>query len=484
MNPIQKAVRWTLEKALGFPPMDVSNHGLGRYFMTGGSTAAGITVSPTNSLALAAVYGCARVWCNTLASVPLNVFREGSAGREKATSHPLYYLLHDQPNALMTSFEWREAMVLGLALWGNSYSYIAKLGGIPRSLNPMRPDWVTVVYDEKGLRYEYHGINGVTRTYQPEEVLHLRNFSLDGIHGLSPLGVAREVIGKGLALQQYSSSFFRNGGRPGGVLEHPGKLGVDAVKRLRSEWREVHAGSENAGETAILYEGMKYAPIGVPPEDAQFVETAKLNTADIACLYGVPLNKLAQSDKSATYASAEQFSLDFVKDTVRPLAVRFEQAINKSLVGPRSDVFAEFDLEGLLRGDAASRGTYYNFLLQNGVVNRNLVARKENFPELGPEGEIYTVQSNMIDLSKLPDMVPGPAPASSPAAVPAKDNPSVVFAPQIEVEHKLDAEHSAEVIRETVGALERSARGRKKIITLRRDEDGLVTGADAVEVIQ
>jgi len=420
MNPVQKAVRWAFEKAVGFPPMDVSNHGLGRYFMTGGPTSAGITVSPTGSLALAAVYGCARVWCNSLASVPLNVFREGDAGREKATGHPLYRILHDQPNSLMTSFEWREAMILALALWGNGYSYIERIAGRVVSLNPLRPDWVTVIFDEKGLRYNYSTINGITKTYEPEDVLHLRNFSLDGINGLSPLGVAREVIGKGLALQQYSSAFFRNGGRPGGVLEHPGKLGVDAVKRLRTEWREVHAGADNAGETAVLYEGMKYSPIGVPPEDAQFVETSKLNAADIACFYGVPLNKLAQSDKTATYASAEQFSLDFVKDTVRPLAVRFEQAINKSLVGPRSDVFAEFDLEGLLRGDAASRGTYYNFLLQNGVVNRNQVARKENFPELGAEGEIYTVQSNMIDLADIGKMAAAPTPQT-----PAKESPGI-----------------------------------------------------------
>lgn len=401
MNFLQNTARKMLAKALGFPPMASSDHGLWRYLYSGGPSSAGVMVTPQSSLALAPLYGCARVWCNTMGSIPCQVYRDTAKGREIARKHPLYWLLHDSPNMYMTSLEWRETMTLGLALQGNSYSSIQRIGGRVVSLNPLRPDWMIVHFDAKGLWYEYqNGATGKREIYPAEDILHLKNFSLDGIHGLSPIGMLREVIGRGLAMQQYSSSFFRNGGRPGGVLMHEKSLTEEAVKRIRDGWQKLHGGPENAGQIAILWEGMKYQNIGVPPGDAQFVETAHLTAADIACAYGVPMNKLAQSDKTATYASAEQFSLDFVKDTVRPMAVRFEQAINKSVVGPRSDVFVEFDLEGLLRGDAASRAEFYSKMVQHGIMTRAEVRRKENLPEI--EGaDALTVQSNMLDLADL-----------------------------------------------------------------------------------
>ncbi len=409
-------------KALGFPPMATSDHGLSRYLSSGGATSAGILVSPQSALSLATIYGCARVWCNTLGSVPLQVYRDGPKGREKANSHPLYFLLHDSPNRYMTSLVWREQMTLSLALWGNGYSKIERIGGRVVSLNPLRPDWTAIRFDDKGLRYEYRGMEGRTETYQPEDVLHIRNFSFDGIHGLSPIGVAREVIGKGLAMQQYSSSFFRNGGRPGGVLKHKGTLSETAVKRLRAEWDGAHGGSDNAGKIAVLYEDMTYESIGIPPEDAQFVDTAKLNAAEVASLYGVPANMLGHTDKTATYASAEQFDIQFVKHTVRPLAVRFEQELNRSLVGPRSDVFAEFDLDGLLRGDTASQASFAGTMVQNGLMTRNEVRRKFNLPDENG-GDELTVQSNMIavdDLQKIAAGLNKPA-VAIPAPAPAKE---------------------------------------------------------------
>jgi HK97 family phage portal protein len=477
LNRLQQTFRYLLAKAAGFPPVNSSDPALGRY-MGVMSTASGATVTPTGSLALAGVYGCVRVRANTIGSLPFQLYKEGKNGREKATGHFLYPLLHDSPNLYMTALEWLEQVSVSLDLWGNSYTKIERLGTRIVSLNPLRPDWVTVKFDEKGLRYEYREITGKIETLQPEQVLHIKNFSIDGICGLSPIAMARELIGRGIAMQQYSSAFFRNGARPGGVLEHPKVLSPAATENIRKDWRQLYGGPDNAGSIAVLFEGMKYTPIGLPPEEAQFIETSKMSVADIACIYGVPLNKLNQSDKTATYASAEQFSLDFVADTVRPLAARIEKAVNKALVGPRSDVFAEFDLEGLLRGDAKSRAEFYAVMLDKGVMTRNQVCQKENLPTFDG-GEVRTVQSQMVDITSLPDIAAAAAEAAKPKPVaapvaPAKGN---VFAPTIEVQSTLDPEQSAEVIRE----LDRAARGRKKLITLHRDVDGRILGADVQE---
>ena len=411
MNFLQRAARWAFQKAIGFPPMPTTDPGLGRYMPGGMTTIAGVTVGFDNALSLAAVYGCVRVRGGTVGSLPLHIFKDGPKGREKAPNHPLYYLLHDQPNEFMTSKNFREAMQLSVDFTGNAYGLIGRMGARIVSLTPLHPERVKVRIERNGdVFYDYNRATG-TQVFTPKDILHLRNFSLDGIRGLSPLGAAREVFGKAIATQQYGSSFFRNSGRPIGVVKMPAKpLSPDAHKRFKDEWRALFSGSTNAGETAILYEGSEYQSISIPPDDAQFIETHKLNVADIACIYGVPLNLLGYADKTATYASAEQFDIQFAKHTIRPLTVGWEQELNRSLIAQNSAHYAEFDMEGLMRGDAASQANFISTMVQNGVMTRNEARRKFNLPDVEGADEL-TVQSNMIDVADLEKLVAQKMPA-------------------------------------------------------------------------
>lgn len=392
--------------------MATTNPGLSSYLSTGLTTSAGITVSDEGVMALAAVYGCARVRCGTIGSLPLHVYKDGDKGREKAKNHPLYPLLHDSPNAYMNSMEWREAMQLGLDLRGNAYSVKESIGSRITALNFLRADRVTPKVSSDGvLTYEWQGPKGMV-SYSADRILHLKNFSFDGINGLSPIGIVREVFAKALATQQYGSSFFRNGARPGGVLKHPKVLSPEARDKMRSDWNTIYQGSNNAGNIAILYEGMDYAQIAISPDDAQFIETTKMNVADIAAIYGVPLNMLGHSDKTATYASAEQFDIQFAKHTIKPLAVKWEQALTNTLIAVNSNHYCEFDMESLLRGDTASQIAFVSQAVQNGIMTRNEARRKFNLPDM-EGGDDLTVQSNMIDIADLEKLVAAKNPAAS-----------------------------------------------------------------------
>jgi HK97 family phage portal protein len=383
-------------KALGFPSWNTTGRWPASVISAWGDG---------EPLQLASVYGCARVLCQTGGSVPFHLFREDpkTGVRTKAVDHPLYPLLHDSPNAYMTSMEFREALILGFCLYGNGYAEIVKMGERVTSLNPLRADRMRPMFlppEYQTLVYRYSHLNGKTEDYAPERILHVRNFSLDGLVGLSP--IRKYVIDHALATQSYGRNFMLNGGRPGGYLSFKGKRPANEEynNKLRSDWQGIHGGPENAGKTAVLWEEGKYEVIAVPPEDAQFIETMKLKTADIAAIFGVPLNMLAMSDKTATYASAEQFAIDFVRHTARPLAVRIEQAFNKGLLATSPGYYCELDLDALQRGDAQAQAAYFSTLSQNGIMTRNEARRKLNLPEVDGADEL-TVQSNLIDLDKL-----------------------------------------------------------------------------------
>lgn len=408
MNQIHKAIRWAFSKATGFPTWN-----------TTGSWPGGVlsAFSDGDALQLASVYACARVLCQTGGSVPFYLYREDpkTGVRTKAVDHPLYPLLHDSPNAYMTSMEFREALILAFCLYGNGYAEKVTLGRRIVSLNPLRADRMRPMFlppEYQTLVYRYSHPNGKTEDYEPERILHIRNFSLDGLVGISP--IRKYVVDHALALQSYGRNFMLNGGRPQGAIKFKGKrpANEEHVNKIRSDWQGTHGGPENAGKTAILWDDADYVPLSVPPEDAQFIETMKLKTADIAAIFGVPLNMLAQSDKTATYASAEQFAIEFVKHTARPLAVRIEQAFNKGLLSKEPDLFCQLDLDALQRGDSQAQASYFSTLAQNGLMSRNEARRKLNLPEIDGADEL-TVQSNLIDLDKLASVVSKPAAAGA-----------------------------------------------------------------------
>ena len=477
MNRIQKVLQRLFAKAIGFPvwtgsTQDVPPGGWGRLDWTEGGS--------SSAIQLATVYGCCRVLCGTMGSVPWNVYREDqSETRTKATDHWLYPLLHDSPNAYMTSLEFREAMVMNFCLRGNAYAEKVALGGRIVSLNPLRADLVVPKLVGGQLVYEFHGLQGETKTYRPDQIVHVKNFSLDGLIGLSP--IRENAIRNAHATENYGANFMLNQGRPSGVVETDKPMSKDPgfIDRWRSDWRKLFSG-ENAGATAFLSDGAKYKQISINPDDAQYLETRKLNASSIAGeIFGVPLNMLGHTDKTATYASAEQFDIQFTKHTVRPLAVRFEQAFNKALLSAEPGVFCEMDLDGLLRGDAKTQAEVFATYVTHGIMERNVPRKKLNLPEISYADKL-TVQANMVDLDKLADLsaaaTPGLAQAdirkTGDTAPPAKSADT-----HVTVAMPMTDEQVARVIR----SLQSSNKSRAKKIRIIRDKTGAPLGAEVSE---
>lgn len=368
----------------------------------GANTWSGANVTPDKSLQNTAVFSCVRIISETLASLPLITYeRMQPRGKRRAQDFYLYTLLHDAPNPIMTSLEMREALQSHLVTWGNAYAEIEQdMRGRVRALWPMRPDRMREIRkDGDRLLYHYQLPDGELRWLPGESVWHLRGLSSDGILGYSPITLARQAVGLALATEEYGGRFFSNGARPGGVLMYPGQLSDTAYKKLQWEWDANQAGLSNAQRTAILEEGLTYQAIGVPPEDAQFLETRKFQLSEIARIFRVPPHMLADLDR-ATFSNIEQQSLEFVIHTMRPWLVRWEQSIAQQLMLPeeRARYFSEFLVDGLLRGDIQSRHAAYATGKQNGWLSANDILEMENKNPISAEdgGDLYLVPLNMI----------------------------------------------------------------------------------------
>ncbi len=365
-----------------------------------GGTASGKTVNERTAMQTTAVYACVRILAETVASLPLNVYRSTDNGKEKAIDHQLYYLLHDEPNPEMTSFVFRETLMSHLLLWGNAYAQIIRDGrGKVLALYPLLPDRMTVDRTTDGqLYYEYRKDSGYV-ILRPEDVLHIPGLGFDGLVGYSPIAMAKNAIGMAIATEEYGGKFFANGASPGGVLEHPGVVKDPA--RIRESWNAVYQGSGNAHRIAVLEEGMKFQSIGIPPEQAQFLETRKFQTEEICRIFRVPPHLVANLDK-ATFSNIEHQSISFVVHTIRPWLVRLEQGMNKALLSPseKGRYFVGFVVDGLLRGDYASRMQGYAIGIQNGFLSPNDVRTLENMNTI-EHGDIYAMNGNMLKLEDV-----------------------------------------------------------------------------------
>jgi len=348
-------------------------------------------------MASSAVHGCVRILAETLASLPLALFRTTDEGKEKAKSNNLYYILHDQPNPWQTSYEFREMMMGHVLLTGAAYAEIVRdNSGRISYLMPLHPRRVRPFRFRESMAYQYTEADGTMRVLFTGEVLVIRNMmSDDGITPLSPIGVAREAIGLSLAAEEHGSKLFSNDATPAGVLEHPGTLDEPAIKRLRESWENTHAGSSNAHKTAILEGGLKYSAISISPKDSQFIEARKYQIEDIARIYRVPPHLLADLSK-ATFSNIEQQSLDFIAYSMLPWFTRWEQAIKRDLLLPRDrrTLFVEFIVAGILRGDIKTRYEAYSKGIVDGWLNRNEVRAMEGLNRVEGLDE-YLVPLNM-----------------------------------------------------------------------------------------
>jgi HK97 family phage portal protein len=380
-------------------------------FLFGGTTA-GKAVNERTAMQTTAVYACVRILAEAIAGLPLHVYRYRSdGGKERIPFHPLYYLLHDEPNPEMTSFVFRETLMSHLLLWGNAYAQIVRNGrGQAIAIYPLLPSKMEVNRAANGeLVYKYYrdvdesGINpkGGYVTLRKDEVLHIPGLGFDGLIGYSPIAMAKNAIGMSLATEEYGAAFFANGANPGGVLEHPGV--IKDIQRVKDSWNSAYQGSGNAHKVAVLEEGMKFQAIGIPPEQAQFLETRKFQINEIARIFRVPPHMVGDLEKSS-FSNIEQQSLEFVKYTLDPWVVRWEQSLQQALILPseKTTLFIKFNLDGLLRGDYQSRMNGYSVGRQNGWMSANDIRELENMNRIPAEigGDLYLVNGNMLPLSQ------------------------------------------------------------------------------------
>lgn len=361
----------------------------------------GVSVTAGSALQCAAVYGCVRVLAESVAQLPLILYGRDGRKRVRAVEHPLYSLLHDAPNEFQTSFEWREMMMGHVLLRGNAYSFIGRTGnGRISELLPIHPDRVEVKQaDDYTLTYEVTLADGSKRPYPREAIFHLKGLSSNGFSGISPISMAREPIGLALAAEYHGARLFANGARPGGILKHPGKIGAEAAKRLKESWHDTTGGA-NVHKVALLEEGMEWHQLGMTSEDAQFLETRAFQIEEIARIFRVPTILLQHADKSSTYASSEQFFLSFVIHSLMPWLKRWEQAIRRDLIADRRNYFPEFLVEGLLRGDAASRAAFYREQFMIGAMSQNEIRAAENRDPI-EDGDRYYVPLNMVPTDQV-----------------------------------------------------------------------------------
>lgn len=371
-------------------------------FWSGGTAASGVHVDEETSLRYSAVFAAVRILAESVAALPLFVYRRLPRGKEKAVDHPLYNLLHLQPNPEITSFTFREVMMAHLSLWGNAYTEIERDGGgRVKALWPLPPNRVFPERDPVTTKIRYRvSLPDRNVVFLPSEnVLHVVGLSLNGLVGVSPIRMAREAIGLGLAAEEYGARFFANDASPGGVLEYPGRLSQEAVERIRKTWEMMFSGLSKKHRIALLEEGMKFHQISIPPEDAQFLQTRKFQVTEIARIFRIPPHMLADLDR-ATFSNIEHQSIEFVVHTLTPWLVRIEQAINTKLFTPsEKDVFfAEFQVNGLLRGDIKSRFDAYAVGRQWGWLSVNDIRELENMNPVDG-GDVYLMPLNMVPVS-------------------------------------------------------------------------------------
>lgn len=399
-----------LFKSRDHPKIDNRTVGSSYSFYMGGSSA-GKNVNERSAMQMTAVYSCVRILAEAVAGLPLHLYRyKEDGGKERAIDNNLYHLLHDEPNKEMSSFIFRETLMTHLLLWGNAYAQIIRNGkGEVVALYPLMPNKMQVDRDENGELYyiytrssdEAKTMEGVKVYLTPRDVLHIPGLGFDGLVGYSPIAMAKNAIGLAIATEEYGAKFFANGAAPSGVLEHPGT--IKDPSRLRENWNSTFGGSANSGKVAVLEEGMKYTPISISPEQAQFLETRKFQIDEIARIFRVPPHMVGDLEKSS-FSNIEQQSLEFVKYTLDPWVIRWEQSLSRALLNEdeKRKYFFKFNLEGLLRGDYESRMSGYAVARQNGWMSANDIRELENMDKIPAEdgGDLYLINGNMLPLNK------------------------------------------------------------------------------------
>lgn len=355
----------TIRKGLPSVVLDINSGGA--------VSASGEIVNPKTAMAVSAVYACVGIIAETIGQLPVRVKKsKRGGGAEPADHHPIYRLLGIRPNEWQTSQEFREMMTQHLCLTGNCYAEIIRDSkGIPRELLPLQPQWVTVEQSRNwNVNYRVQSQNEAVRNMTQKDIFHLKYRTLDGYRGISPVGWQRETVGNAIAALKYSSRMLKNGGRPSGVLEYPGTISTEAFENLKNSWAESYSG-DNAGKTAILENGAKYAPISMSNEDMQFIQSRQFTVEEVARIFRVPLHMIQSTEKTTSWGSGiEQMSIGFVQMSLLPWIKRWENGISKYLI-TEPDVYVKLAVEGLMRGDMKTRYESYQKGILSGFISPN-----------------------------------------------------------------------------------------------------------------
>ena len=423
LTPPVDPVRQQIDSKPALAP--IQNAGDGGGFRSGPGSpintmpgALGVAGAANNALASAAVWACCRLISTSLASLPTDLFKLTATGKEKATTHPLYTLLTASPNPTMPMQQWLQPTLLGLLLYGNSYTWVDRINGEVVGIWPLNSARVNMVLNLDGtFSYYYYDMKGKFNVFSEDDIIHFRMFTFDGYFGLPVLVYHQMTLGLANASTMFATSLYANGGQPGGVLEYPGQLKKEQVDRIRSSWTDMHAGPTNANKVAVLEEGMKYTAIGIPPDQLQYIETQKFSVEQIARIFGVPPHLIGAMDKP-TYASVEQQSIEFVRYTLLPYVRCLEQSVDKALV-PEPEVSWRFNLNAFERGDVKTRYDCYAIGRNWGWLSANDVCTSEDMNTF-EGGDAHLTPLNMVPVEPgQQPQPPQPAPQSGPPHVPA-----------------------------------------------------------------
>lgn len=381
-------------------PKNYTGDFIGQILYYFGLATSGKRVTPYNAMQMTAVYACVRIIAETVAALPLNIYRYTDDGKIKEYKHPLYRLLHDEPNPEMTSFGLRETMMHHILTTGNAYAQIIRNGyGEVIALYPLLPNKMRVERSSADKRIYYHYSTDTEGhiTLSSDEVLHIPGLGFDGIIGYSPIAMCKNAIGLGMAADEFGSSFFENGARPTGVLKHPGH--IKEPEKVRAAWENTYGSGEH--RTAVLEEGMDYQQISISPNEAQFLETRKFQVNEICRIFRVPPHMVADLEKSS-FNNIEQQSLDFVQNTITPWLVRLEQNMQRQLLLPdeKGQIFIKHNINGLLRGAFNARMQGYAVGRQNGWYSVNDIRELEDMNKIPASegGDDYLCNGNMTKL--------------------------------------------------------------------------------------
>lgn len=412
-----------LEKRYTFPSVSDLDRAM-ELVIAGKQSATGVNVNANTAMNCVPYFAGVRLIAETVGQLPLIEYRRVQPrGKERAANRMLYHLLHDQPNPEMNAIAFKESLQGQAITWGNAFAEIEwdMENGMPVALWPLRADKMQVGRDTetKEIIYSYRLPDGTTARLPAYRVWHMPGFGFDGLIGYDTIYLAREAIGMALAMEEYGARFFGNGATPGGVLEHPNKLSEPAQNNLRKSWNEMHQGLTNQHRIAILEEGMTYKQVGIPPENAQFLESRTFQLDEIARLLHIPPHMIGELSR-ATFTNIEHQGIEFVTYTMNPWLVRWEQTCNRKLLVPfeRNLFFFEFLVDALLRGDAQARAAFYKELFYMGALSPNDIREKENMnPIADPGGDKYYIQQNMVPMELAGKMPKAAAPAPDQSKV-------------------------------------------------------------------